>query len=168
MHINDIFENGHNRVMNTIEGISSKQAEIPNVCGVWSVKDIMIHLMVIEQALGDLLASLQGKAKDTLLLHDMIYDPDFNERTVLENQHKSFPMIVQEYDLAHERAARLLRNFPEDQYQQAGLIGWYGAEYDLDDFIAYTYYGHKIEHCAQIAIFIGSITHAHLVEVQGA
>jgi len=168
MHINDIFENGHNRVMNTIEGISNQQAENPTVCGVWSVKDIMIHLMVIEQALGDLLASLQGKAKDTLLLHDMIYDPNFNDRKVRENQYKSFPMIVKEYELAHERAARLLRTFPDDLRLMAGVIGWYGDLYDLDDFIAYTYYGHKIEHCAQIAIFIGDIARTDLFEAQSA
>jgi hypothetical protein len=26
-------------------------------------------------------------------------------------------------------------------------------EYALDDFIVYQYYGHKREHCAQIAVF---------------
>ena len=30
---------------------------------------------------------------------------------------------------------------------------WYGKEYALDDFIVYTFYGHKREHSAQIAAF---------------
>jgi hypothetical protein len=48
-----------------------------------------------------------------------------------------------------ELAGRL----PAESYHQTGLIPWYGAEYDLDDFLVYTYYGHKREHGAQIAVF---------------
>lgn len=168
MHINDILTNGHQTLMHTLDRLSVEDAEIPNVCGEWSVKDILVHLTSFEEILGDLLLSLQGKAKDTLRLHDFIYDPTFNDRIVLENQHKSYQMVLQEYDLSHQRASRLLQAFPEDLQQQTGLIAWYGADYDLDDFIAYTYYGHKVEHCAQIAIFIGGITRADLLEAQGA
>ncbi len=34
-----------------------------------------------------------------------------------------------------------------------GTLPWYGMEYALDDFIVYTFYGHKREHSAQIAAF---------------
>jgi hypothetical protein len=40
-----------------------------------------------------------------------------------------------------------------DVYRQNGTLPWYGSEYDLDDFIVYTFYGHKREHSAQIAAF---------------
>ena len=39
------------------------------------------------------------------------------------------------------------------QFRENGTLPWYGAEYSLDDFIVYTYYGHKREHAAQIAAF---------------
>ena len=164
MHINDIFANGHLTLMHTLDSLPVENVEIPNVCGVWSVKDILIHLTSFEQVLGDLLASLQGKAKDTLRLHDFIYDPTFNDRIVRENKHKSYAMILQEYDLAHQRATKLLLNFPEELRHMSGLIGWYGEAYDLDDFIAYTYYGHKVEHSAQIALYKDSILNASVLE----
>lgn len=168
MHINDIFTNGHLTLMQTLDRLSAEDAETPNVCGVWSVKDILIHLTSFEQILGDLLASLQGKAKDTPRLHDFIYDPTFNDRVVRENQHKTYAMVLQEYELAHQRAAQLLLYFPHELRQLSGLIGWYGESYDLDDFIAYTYYGHKVEHCAQIAIFVDGLAHAEILEAQDA
>ncbi|MFO7664109.1 MAG: hypothetical protein R6X18_16150 [Chloroflexota bacterium] len=34
-----------------------------------------------------------------------------------------------------------------------GFFPHCGAEYDLEDFIAYSFYSHKREHCAQIAVF---------------
>ncbi len=40
-----------------------------------------------------------------------------------------------------------------ETWEHEGLLPWYGQEYDLEDFIAYTYYGHKREHCGQIAVF---------------
>ena len=36
---------------------------------------------------------------------------------------------------------------------ERGLLGWYTAEYDLEDFLVYTYYVHKREHCTQVAAF---------------
>jgi hypothetical protein len=42
---------------------------------------------------------------------------------------------------------------PADTWVKEGILKWYGAEYDLEDFIVYTFYGHKREHCGQIATF---------------
>ncbi len=42
--------------------------------------------------------------------------------------------------------------------KNSGPLPWYGPEYDLDDFIAYTFYGHKREHSAQIAAFADVLT----------
>ena len=34
-----------------------------------------------------------------------------------------------------------------------GTLPWYGNRYSLDDFIVYTFYGHKREHGAQIGVY---------------
>ena len=36
-----------------------------------------------------------------------------------------------------------------------GMLPWYGAATDLEDFIVYSIYGHKREHAAQIAAYRG-------------
>jgi hypothetical protein len=47
----------------------------------------------------------------------------------------------------------LIRQIPLETRRKSGLLPWYGAEYDLEDYITYAFYGHKREHCAQIAVY---------------
>jgi hypothetical protein len=47
----------------------------------------------------------------------------------------------------------ILPKIPADILHRPGVLPWYGKEYDLEDFIVYTFYGHKREHCAQIAAY---------------
>ena len=61
--------------------------------------------------------------------------------------------VLAEYDQAYDQGLRLLPRIPEAQLRQAGTLPWYGMEYSLEDFVVYQYYGHKREHCAQIAAF---------------
>ena len=49
--------------------------------------------------------------------------------------------------------AELLAQIPYEGRRLNGTLPWYGEEYDLEDFIIYTFYGHKREHSAQIAAF---------------
>lgn len=166
MNIMDIFENGHKTLMSTLDRLSVKDTAVPNVCGEWSVKDILIHLTSFEQILSDLLLSLEGKAKDTERLHGFIYDADFNDAVVRDNGYKSYNTVLAEYMQAHQRAYDILLEFPDELRTMSGLVAWYGAEYDLDDFIAYTYYGHKVEHCAQIAIYMDHATNSMMIGEQ--
>lgn len=47
----------------------------------------------------------------------------------------------------------ILDGFSRDMLRKVGALPCYGAEYDLEDFIVYSFYGHKREHCAQIAVY---------------
>jgi hypothetical protein len=67
---------------------------------------------------------------------------------------------VTEYVAANERASALLARIPVEWRRQNGVLPWYGAEYDLDDVIAYMSYGHKREHSAQIAEFCARLASA--------
>ena len=58
-----------------------------------------------------------------------------------------------EYNTAFERVTELLAQVPLETQRQEGLLAWYGAEYDLEDFLAYSFYAHKREHGAQINEF---------------
>ena len=61
--------------------------------------------------------------------------------------------MLAEYIDAYEQAAALLPEISPELRRQNGTLAWYGDQYDLDDFILYTFYGHKREHCAQISVF---------------
>ena len=57
-------------------------------------------------------------------------------------------------------AVRSPARIPPDTWRQNGTLPWYGAEYSLDDFIVYTFYGHKREHTAQINVFKDTLKEA--------
>jgi hypothetical protein len=76
----------------------------------------------------------------------------FNDRQVAMRKDTAADVLV-ELNGAHERVRAQVAEMPADIFRQTGTLPWYGAEYSLDDFLVYTYYGHKREHAAQIAAF---------------
>jgi hypothetical protein len=61
--------------------------------------------------------------------------------------------VLSEYNETHGQTMALARRIPAETWTTVGTLPWYGMEYSLDDLIVYQYYGHKREHCAQIAVF---------------
>jgi hypothetical protein len=77
----------------------------------------------------------------------------FNDAQVALRQNKSPAETLAEYSEAYAQVSLLAAQLPAEIFRLAGTLPWYGAEYALDDFIVYAFYGHKREHCAQIAVF---------------
>jgi hypothetical protein len=165
MNASDILKYGHLTVLRAIEGLPETAWETGGVCGVWSVKDIIAHLASYEHVLEEVLSSFQsdsampsltpgGSATPTL---NAFVAPggQFNDAEVARRQHMAHADIlaVAEYVAAYERAAALAAQIPAETLRLPGTLPWYGMEYALDDYIVYAFYGHKREHCAQIAVF---------------
>jgi uncharacterized protein (TIGR03083 family) len=154
MNAVDVMRYGHGTVLGTLEGLAPEAWTTPGVCGVWSVKDILAHLASYELVLVEVLSELSGAATATPLL-DRFRDPSgaFNDAEVAARAGLTAEATLAEYSAAHERAMALLDRVPPETRARPGTLPWYGAEYALDDFIVYAFYGHKREHCAQIAVF---------------
>jgi hypothetical protein len=151
MDAEDILKYGNRTLMTTLEGIPYEQWPTGGVCGWWSVKDIIAHLASYEQALVEVLGNLvDGRPTPTLKLFAR---EDFNDLQV-EQRQKNTPMQVKaEYEDAHQKVRQLIAQVPVETRRQKGVLAWYGDEYDLEDFLVYSFYGHKREHSAQIAVF---------------
>jgi len=153
MNAVDVLKYGNLTVLRTIEGIPDSEWETPDVCGVWSVKEIIAHLASFEHILVDVLNTfLDGGAAPTL--EKWGQDPlAFNDDEVALRQVKTPEEVVNEYRATQAKTMELAARIPAETFRQNGTLPWYGIEYDLDDFIAYTFYGHKREHTAQINLF---------------
>ena len=153
MNASDVMKYGHHTVLRAIDGLREKDWHVKGVCGVWSVKDIIAHLSSFEQVLVDILSNhIDGAPTPTL---DLFRDPQgtFNDKQVALRKEMSVADVVAELNDARSRVAGLISRMSDDTLRRAGTIPWYGAEYALDDFIVYANYGHKREHCAQIALY---------------
>ncbi|HXV43743.1 MAG TPA: hypothetical protein VEC96_11830 [Anaerolineae bacterium] len=77
----------------------------------------------------------------------------FNDSEVELRQDKTMGEVLAEYNDTCAQVMTLAARIPAETFRQAGTLPWYGPEYDLDDYIVYSFYGHKREHSGQIAVF---------------
>ena len=153
MNTDNVLEYGHQMVGQTVKGLPEAEWYTPDVCGVWSVKEIIAHLASFEKLLVDVLTSQMGDDPTPTLdkfLEDYVA---FNDTEVAARQHMTVAEVWAEYSEAQAQTAELLAQIPYEGRRLNGTLPWYGEEYDLEDFIIYTFYGHKREHGAQIAAF---------------
>ncbi len=154
MNANDVLRYGHLTVLATLDLLPADQADTPGVCGVWSAKDVVAHLASYELVLVDLLqAFVAGGQRE--FVNPM--DAAFNDEQVAQRRQLSMAAARDEYERAYGRVGELIRQIPVEQRRQAGELPWYGAEYDLEDYLVYSFYGHKREHSAQIAAFCDTL-----------
>lgn len=154
MNADDVLKYGHLTVVRTLDGLDHAHWETPNVCGVWSVREIIAHLASFEHVLDAVLDSLLDGPSSTTLLDRFRADPlRFNDDEVARRASLSPQEIFDEYDQTYQLNALQLAQIPVGQRRELGILAWYGPEYDLEDFLAYSFYGHKREHCSQINVF---------------
>lgn len=157
MHTLDVLHYGHLTVLHTLKGLPPADWLTPNVCGVWSVKEIIAHLASFELALPDVVRVAQGQPTAGLLAEFLANGQAFNDAQVPARAALSPAETLAEYEAAHQTAMQLAAALPPPAFTQAGFLPEYGEAYDLQDFLTYTYYGHKREHSAQIAVYRDAI-----------
>lgn len=151
MHALDILEYGHKTVLDSIAGLTEAEWTTPGAAGDWSPKDIIAHLASFEHILIDVFGQLRG-AQRTLTLDRWLRDAArFNDEEVALRSGRPVRAVVSEYTAAYDETINQIIRIPDASLRQRGALQWYGAEYDLEDFIVYTFYGHKREHSAQIS-----------------
>ena len=166
MNTSDVLKYGHLTIMEAIKELPEADWYTPGVCGYWSVKDIMAHLISFEHMLIDVLNSLQGE-EYTPTLDAFVRDAEqFNQDEVAKRCDHSVAYILAQYETAYAKASVLLSQIPVEGRRVNGALEWYGAEYDLEDFITYAFYGHKREHAAQINVFRDMLAQTPVVDNQ--
>lgn len=158
MNTVDILKYGQLTVLGTLKDFPEGELNTSGACGVWSVKEILAHLASYEHALVEVLSGFLEGGPTPYLEKMAAGLQQFNDKEVALRRDKTMANVLAELNEAHAQAMALAARIPAETYRQNGTLPWYGSEYDLDDFIVYTYYGHKREHSAQIAAFRDRLT----------
>ncbi len=156
MHLIDVMRYGHATLMGAIEDMPTEIWAVPGACGTWSIKDIVAHLASYEQVLIEITGSIDGGSETPTLDRFTSGSGTWNDDEVALRAGRSPDEIVDEYRSASARAIDLVTALPSELWTTAGLLSWYGDDYDLEDFVVYTFYGHKREHAGQIGVFRGA------------
>lgn len=153
MNANDVLRYGHATVARSVEGVPDWLWLEPGACGTWSIKDIVAHLASFEHMLVDVLASLDGDGPTPTLERFLTTGATWNDDEVARRADLSPGEALAEYEQACADALARLAALPPERLRQAGALAWYGAEYDVEDYLVYTFYGHKREHTGQIDVY---------------
>lgn len=153
MNALDVMTYGHLTVMGAVEGLSEEHWNDEGVCGVWSTREIIAHLASYELVLADVLRGFAGGTSAPALDQYLAQRDDFNDAEVDRRRGQSVSETLAEYSQAYEQVAEVASGISPGTWMKVGAIPWYGNEYSLDDWIVYQFYGHKREHCAEIAVF---------------
>lgn len=159
MHPVDVLKYGNLTVLRVVEGLPAADWDTAGVCGWWSVREIIAHLTSFELILGEALA-IAGGTRDGYgpILRAWFRDGQaFNDDQVAARAALSPEETLADYAAAQAQAMTLATALPPEAWLQTGFLRAYGPEYDPQDFITYTLYGHKREHAAQIAVFRDAI-----------
>lgn len=154
MNPQDILMYGHQTVLHTVETFPQGRVYHSGAVGYWSAKDVIAHLasyeLLLVEVLQDILSPCPAPLRDQMIADGQA----FNDQQVdVLRKDCTFEQVLDEYTTAYEQSAALAQRVPREAWRQAGSLPWYGPEYDLEDFIVYTYYGHKREHTGQLQVF---------------
>ncbi len=112
MHTIDVLHYGHLTVMHALDQLPNADWLTPNVCGVWSVKEIIAHLSSFELALADVWRVAQGEPTAGLLA-DLLRDGQaFNDAQVPARAGLSPADTRAEYEAAHQAAMQGAAGLP--------------------------------------------------------
>lgn len=154
MNAHDVLFYGDSFVMRNLDGLPMDHWETDGVCGWWGVKQIVAHLASFEHVLADVLRSfIDGSAMPHLNRIAELGPGRWNDVMIAEREGLTPAETLAEYQQAQAENLRLITRVPAEKVRQAGTLPWYGAEYSLDDYIVYQFYGHKREHMAQVNVF---------------
>jgi hypothetical protein len=166
MHAADILKYGHQTITQAVEGLPEPDWNISGACGLWSVREIIAHLASFEHLLIEVLQSVLDKNTPTPLLQKYAEEGlAFNDNQVALRQEQTVAQTWGEYEKTCLKTLELIGRIPSENHRQAGLLAWYGREYDLEDFLVYTYYGHKREHGAQTNAFRDILNQQKLTDI---
>ncbi|MGD2155978.1 MAG: DinB family protein [Anaerolineales bacterium] len=154
MNPSDVLKYGHRTLMKTLEAFPKEEVYTQGACGFWSVKDIVAHYGSFELVLVEVLnLFLDGGPTPYLDEFASSRRDDFNDVQVSKRAEMSMEQVLEEYLNAHDEAMAAAARIPDEIWNKQGALPGYGEQYDLGDFIVYTFYGHKREHSGQIAVF---------------
>lgn len=154
MNASDVLKYGHATFVQSVENIPSDARETKGVCGIWSCKDILLHILSYEVLLVEIFSELLGQSESTPIQERLQVDyAGFNDTEVIARQSMTWDEAWTAYVNAQAATVALIADIPLETLHQNGVLAWYGEDYDLEDYLAYSYYGHKREHSAEINVF---------------
>lgn len=88
---------GDRTLLGSVDGLTEAECQAGGVCGYWSVKNIMAHMLSYELFLGEALSDFVDSGPKPVMQEMAKLGDEFNDVFVSRFQDKTIAQVVQEY-----------------------------------------------------------------------
>jgi hypothetical protein len=135
--------------MDAIEDLSEDQLTQPGICGEWSIKDLMAHLLMWEAETIKLLFQVQqGKVPTTVHL-SQLSDDEQNALWRQQIQNRPLQAVLDDFHAIRAQTIRQIQAISEERLSNPKLFPWLKGK-TLTELILHSISQHDDEHRAQI------------------
>jgi hypothetical protein len=143
------LEEGRERFLDAIEGLSEAALQQPGVAGDWSVKDILAHLARWEAELVKLLWQAQhGEKPNTVHFTQRDVD-ETNARWHRQSQSRPLDRVLDDFHGVRVQTTRRIESLPAGALENPAAYPWLAGK-PLWEWIAGDSFEHEAEHEVQI------------------
>ena len=141
------------KLLAAIEGLTDEELVQPGAAGIWSVKDIMAHLIAWEAELVTLLSRKLSKrykdAPELVLIEDL---DEWNEEQYHLNARKPLSVILPDFHGVHKHLLRAIEEADPATLLAANRFEWMEGE-ALANLVLETAVWHEEEHAEDIRLW---------------
>src|SRR5687768_5811266 len=129
MRKSDVIEelkNARADLLSALEGLTPEQMMRPGVVGMWSIKDILAHLVAWESEVVTALNQVQNKKKPSILKIEDI--DDWNQEQYHVSARRLLPAIMEDFEGVHKMLVHMIEDFDERALTDNRRYPWMEGE----------------------------------------
>lgn len=130
-----------------LDNLSPDQMLRPGVVGIWSVKDVLAHIVVWESELVTALNQVQNRRVPAIIQIDDI--DEWNDEQYNVNAGRSLEAILADLEGVHKMLCRMIQDFDEQALIDNRRYSWMEGE-PLSYLVEENAYLHEREHAEEI------------------
>jgi uncharacterized protein (TIGR03083 family) len=114
----------------TLAQVREDQMDEPGVCGAWSVKDVLAHIVAWEELMVRCLREIQDLTVPGLVPYGISDDAldELNEQIREENRGKPLDQVLKEFERSYEESVTAVEATPEEELLTIGRVEGLGNE----------------------------------------
>lgn len=145
----DRLESEHEHFLDALEGLSEDDLERSGVVGVWSIKDILIHISRWEAELVKLLFQARQGQKPTSMHFAQENVDQTNQAWYEESRHRPLRLALEDFHAVRNQTILRVEAFSDRDFTDPNRYKWAQGR-ALSEWIASDSFEHEAEHLEQI------------------
>jgi len=143
------LESQREKFMDALEDLPEGTWEQPGVAGIWSIKDILMHISRWEAELVKLLWQAQQGQRPTSIHFEGVNVDEVNARWYAENRDRSIEKVLEDFQAVRTQTILRVEALNEKDLNDPQRYPWSSGK-PLAEWIENDSYGHDEEHLADV------------------